>query len=149
MVCNYDNQPQNGEPHAKRAQHTDPRPVDPMVPISLRIRGRYPMLRDMGSLETCTPTASRGREAPARACGGRRNHRGTLPGAALLLRSAPVARVRHVGLTSVPQHCEGFSHVHTSTFSIYSILNFLSYILSPKRLMCSAPARHPPPRAPR
>ena len=64
------------------------------------------MLRDMGSLETCTPTASRGREAPARACGGRRNHRGTLPGAALLLRSAPSARERHVGLppTSVPQH---------------------------------------------
>ena len=30
--------------------------------------------------------------------------RGTLPGAALLLRSAPIARERHVGLTSVPQH---------------------------------------------
>ena len=61
------------------------------------------MLCDMGSPETCTPTASQGREASARACGGRRNHRGTLPGAALLLRSAPVARERHVGLTSVPQ----------------------------------------------
>ena len=104
MVCNYDNQPQNREPHAKRAQHTDPGPVDPTVPVSLRIRGRYPMLCDMGSPETCTPTASQGREASARACGGRRNHRGTLPGAALLLRSAPVARERHVGLTSVPQH---------------------------------------------
>ena len=108
MVCNYAPTPKQGTTRQERAQHTDPGPVDPTVPVSLRIRGRYPMLCDMGSPETCTPTASQGREASARACGGRRNHRGTLPGAALLLRSAPVARERHVGLTSVPQQKSSF-----------------------------------------
>ena len=98
MVCNYAPTPKQGTTHPDVRNTTDPRPADPIAPVSLRTRDRYLVRRNVGSLETCTPTASRGREAPARACGGRRNHRGTLPGAALLLRSAPVARERHVGL---------------------------------------------------
>ena len=40
-------------------------PVDPIVLHSLRIQSIKPLLQNVGSLETCTPTASHGEEAPA------------------------------------------------------------------------------------
>ena len=60
MVCNYEPSPKTGNHTPNVRQHTDPGPVDPTVPVSPRIRGRYPMLCDMGSPETCTPTLSPG-----------------------------------------------------------------------------------------